>query len=123
MQVLNLILQTMSAGSKLILIKIIHTMIWIFFNGVIFYLLFAAITGSLNKWVWIGLSLFIIEGVVLLAFKMKCPLTVIARKYSESTKDNFDIYLPNWLARYNKIIYTSILAIIIAILIYRLTIV
>ena len=33
-----------------------------------------------------------------------------------------DIYLPNWLARYNKEIYTVIVLIAIAILIYRLII-
>jgi len=39
---------------------------------------------------------------------MKCPLTLIARKYSNSTKDNFDIYLPLLIARYNKQIFTTI---------------
>ncbi|MGB5556351.1 MAG: hypothetical protein WBM83_16980, partial [Flavobacteriaceae bacterium] len=56
----------------------------------------------------------------LLLFKWFCPLTVIARKYSDSTKDNFDIFLPNWLAKYNKLIYTSIFGISILILMYRL---
>ena len=32
----------------------------------------------------------------------------MARKYSDSTKANFDIYLPEWLAKYNKEIYTTI---------------
>lgn len=110
----------MNAGSKLILIKTFHTIIWIFFNVLIFYLLYAVITGKIDKWIWIGLGLFVLEGLVLLIFKMKCPLTVIARKYSDSTKDNFDIYLPNWLAKYNKTIYTSILGVIILILVYKL---
>jgi hypothetical protein len=110
----------MSPASKLTGIKITHTLIWAFFNVVIFYLLYAVITGNIDKWVWIGLGLFAAEGLVLLVFKMKCPLTVVARKYSVSTKENFDIYLPNWLAKYNKIIYTSILAVIVIILIYRL---
>ena len=114
------ILQRMTNITKLTFIKMIHTFIWIFFNVVISYLLYAVITDKIDKWIWIGLGLFLVEGLVLLIFKMKCPLTIIARKYSGSIKDNFDIYLPNWLARYNKIIYTSILAIIIAILIYRL---
>lgn len=110
----------MSPASKLTGIKITHTLIWAFFNVVIFYLLYAVITGNIDKWVWIGLGLFAAEGLVLLVFKMKCPLTVVARKYSVSTKENFDIYLPNCLAKYNKIIYTSILAVIVIILIYRL---
>lgn len=110
----------MTAAAKLTLIKTIHTLIWVFFNVVILYLIYAVITGKIDKWIWIGLGFFLLEAVVLLVFKMKCPLTVIARRYSSSTKDNFDIYLPNWLAKYNKIIYTSILAIIILALIYRL---
>jgi hypothetical protein len=47
-------------------------------------------------------------------------LTLIARRYSDSTKDNFDIYLPNWLAKYNKLIYTSIMGIVLVLTIYRL---
>jgi len=110
----------MTGGSKLTVIKTIHTLIWIFFNVVIFYLLYAVIADKIDKWIWIGLALFLLEGLVLLIFKMKCPLTIIARKYSVSIKDNFDIYLPNWLARHNKIIYTSFLVIIIIILVFRL---
>jgi len=104
----------------LVLIKIIHTLIWVFFNVVIGYLLYAVIFDKIDIWVWIGLGLIFIEGLVLLLFKMKCPLTIVARKYSDSTKDNFDIYLPNWLARYNKEIYTTILMVILAILVYRM---
>ena len=94
-------------------------MIWAFFNVVIFYLGYAVITNKIDNRVWIGLGFFALEGIILLIFKNQCPLTVIARKYSESNKYNFDIYLPAWLARYNKLIYTSILLIIIIILIYQ----
>ena len=110
----------MTAGVKLTLIKTIHTAIWVFYNVVIFYLLYAVIAGKIDKWIWIGLGVFLFEAVILLIFKMKCPLTIIARRYSHSDKDNFDIYIPNWLAKHNKMIYFSILVIIILILIYRL---
>jgi hypothetical protein len=110
----------MNNAARLTGIKIIHTFIWIFFNILIFYLLYAVIAGDIDKWVWIGLGLFIAEGIVLLLFKMQCPLTVVARRYSNSTKENFDIYLPNWLAKYNKPVYTSLLLTIIGILVYRL---
>ncbi len=76
---------------------------------------------KIDGWLWIGYGFFILEGIILLSFKFVCPLTIIARRYSESSKDNFDIYLPNWLAKYNKIIYASILVIIIIITIYRLS--
>ncbi|MBK5212330.1 MAG: hypothetical protein JJE55_01560 [Flavobacteriaceae bacterium] len=105
---------------KIILIKSIHTAIWLFFNVVIFYLLYAAIADKIDIWVWICIGLVLMEGLILLAFKMFCPLTILARKYSSSTKNNFDIFLPNWLAKYNKLIYTTIFAIAVTILIYRL---
>ncbi|MET0392925.1 MAG: hypothetical protein ABW019_07275 [Chitinophagaceae bacterium] len=105
---------------KLILIKTIHTLVWIFFNIVLAYLFYAAITGRLDIGVWIGLGFFALEGIVLLVFKWTCPLTVLARRYSDSQQDNFDIFLPNWLARYTKLIYTTLLAIVIMLLAYRL---
>lgn len=110
----------MNVGARLISIKILHTLIWVFFNVVIFYLLYAVITNQIDHWVWIELGCFVTEGIVLLIFKNYCPLTLWARKYSNSTRDNFDIYIPNWLARYNKLIYTSLLGVVILILIYQL---
>ena len=74
----------------------------------------------MDKFVWIGIALILMEGIVLLVFKNICPLTIMARKYSGSVKDNFDIYLPKWLAKYNKLIYTTFFILIICGLIYRL---
>ncbi len=110
----------MTSLSKLRAIRIIHTIIWIFFNVVIFYMLYAVLNNKLDKWLWIGYGLFVVEGIVLWIFRFFCPLTIIARKYSDSTRDNFDIYLPNWLAKYNKLIYISILGLIVLITVYQL---
>src|SRR3954471_17166987 len=110
----------MTADLKLRLVKVVHTLIWLFFNVVIFYLLYAVLANKIDKWVWICISLIFLEGVILIAFKNFCPITLIARNFSNSQKDNFDIYLPNWLAKYNKQIYSAIVLIAIVILIYRL---
>lgn len=110
----------MQDQTKLTLVKIIHTIIWLFFNIVIFYMLYAVIMNKIDHWLWIGYGLFALEGIILLAFKFFCPLTVMARKYSNSTKANFDIYIPEWLAKYNKLIYTAILGVVMLITVYRL---
>ena len=110
----------MKPASALILIKILHTAIWVFFNVVLFYLFYAALTNQITKWVWIGIGLILLEGLVLLLFKKMCPVTVLARRYSDSQKANFDIYLPEWLARNNKLIYTSFFVFILLLLAYRL---
>ena len=110
----------MQSKTKLALIKIIHTAIWIFFNIVIFYMLYAAIANKLDRWLWIGYGFVFLEGLILLTFNSHCPLNLLARKYSNSTKDNFDIYLPSWLAKYTKSIYTTIVAIALIITIYQI---
>lgn len=110
----------MSGETKLILIKITHTLIWIFFNVVIFYMLYAAIAHKLDRWLWIGYGLITLEGLTLLTFKSHCPLNLLARKYTDSTQNNFDIYLPSWLAKYTKLIYTTIFAIVTIITIYQI---
>ena len=110
----------MHNGIKLIIIKIIHTLVWIFFNIIIFYMLYAVIINKLGTWLWIGYGLIALEGVTLIIFKCACPITIIARRYSISSKDNFDIYLPNWLAKNTVLIYTSMLAVVTIIAVFQL---
>ena len=62
----------------------------------------------------------IVEGLVLLVFGGRCPLTILARTYSDSDRDNFDIFLPNWLARYNKLISTTVYIVGLVVVGYRL---
>jgi hypothetical protein len=38
----------------------------------------------------------------------KCPLTDVAARYTKDRRDNFDIYLPNWLARHIKAIFGAL---------------
>jgi hypothetical protein len=110
----------MKSETKLTLIKSIHTAIWVFMNIVIFYMLYAAIAKKLNIWLWIGYGFIFLEGLILLIFKSHCPLNLMARNYTSSTNANFDIYLPSWLAKYTKLIYTTIFGIISIITIYQI---
>ena len=109
----------MDNSGKLIAIKLIHTVIWLFFVIIIFYILYAGITDQITLFTWIAIGLVVLEGIVLMLCNMFCPLTIVARKYSDSQKDNFDIFLPNWLARHNKTIFTTIYLIGILIVLFR----
>jgi hypothetical protein len=109
----------MDNKAKLIFIKLIHTAIWLFFVAIILYILYCGLADELTTFTGVAIGLVILEGLILLIFKMKCPLTLLARKYSQSVKDNFDIYLPNWLARYNKLIFTSLYLIGVVLVGYR----
>lgn len=109
----------MDPAKRLLVIKWVHTLIWLFFVVVIFYILYSGIFNVINTYTWIGMGLIVGEGIVLLVFNMFCPLTVMARKYSDSEKDNFDIFLPNWLAKYNKLIFTTLYVIGLIIILIR----
>lgn len=94
--------------TKLVIVKTVHTIIWTMFVTLILYVLWSGVTGNISVYSWLAVAAVCLEGLVLLIFKGSCPLTPIARRYSDSDRDNFDIYLPNWLARYNKHIFTTI---------------
>ena len=109
----------MERSQKLFWLKVIHSLIWLFFVSIILYILYSGITGRITGFTWIAISLVLVEGFVLLLFKMFCPVTIIARKYSDSKKANFDIFLPEWLAKYNKEIFTSIYMIGVVLVLLR----
>ena len=52
--------------------------------------------------------LIVLECAVLAFNGGRCPLTDLAARYSAERADNFDIYLPLWLARYNKTIFGAL---------------
>jgi hypothetical protein len=86
---------------------------------IVLYVLWSGITGNITIYSWLAVLTIVAEGLVLLMFKGSCPLTVVAKRYSNSTKDNFDIFLPNWLAKYNKTIFTSLYIVGLLLMLYR----
>jgi len=79
----------------LFLIRLVHTLIWIILAGTTFYILYSGLFDRITIYTWLAIAVITGEGLVLLIFKWSCPLTVIARKFSDSQKDNFDIFLPS----------------------------
>jgi hypothetical protein len=46
-----------------------------------------------------------LECGVLAANGGRCPLSDLAARYTVDHASNFDIYLPNWLAEHNKVVF------------------
>jgi hypothetical protein len=88
-------------------IRALHTAIWCFFAGCIVAIPFAA---AQYRFRWVaGLSgLVLIECLVLAANRGRCPMTGLAARYTAERRDNFDIYLPLWLARHNKTVFGTL---------------
>jgi hypothetical protein len=110
----------MTNQTKLTLVKILHTLIWIFFNIVILYMIYAVLNDKLDIWFWLGYVSFAVEAGILFIFGMQCPLTILAKKYTNNHRIGFDIYLPTWLAEYNKLIYSIILGLVFVTTVYQL---
>jgi len=89
------------------IVKVTHTGAWAFFAGCILALPVVAWRGNFTvAAALIGITLA--EILILLANGMRCSLTDVAARFTEDRRDNFDIYLPLWLARYNKVIFGSL---------------
>jgi hypothetical protein len=93
--------------SVLAWIKLLHSAIWCFFAGCILAL---PVAGILRRFRWaVGLTtLVLVECVVLALNHFRCPLTDLAARYTEDRTENFDIYLPVWLARHNQTIFGTL---------------
>ena len=50
------------------------------------------------------IGVVLVEALILVGNRMRRPLTAVAARYTDDRSDNFDIYLPVWLARHNKLI-------------------
>ena len=104
----------------LLIIKVLHTVIWAFFVLTILYILYAAILNRIGTLLWISIGLIVVEGIILLMNGGRCPLTRLGEKYTEQADVGFDIFLPKWLAKNNKTIFTTLYFVGVIIVIYRL---
>jgi hypothetical protein len=88
-------------------IKLLHTAIWAFMASCIVAI---PIAGGLRRFRWVGVlsTLVLLECLVLALNGGRCPLSDLAGRFTTLRADNFDIYLPMWLARYNKTIFGTL---------------
>ena len=91
----------------LVKIKLLHTAVWLFFVGCI---LGIPIAGALGHFGWAAAfsAMVLLECAVLALNRGRCPLTDVAAGHTDERAANFDIYLPVWLAHYNKEIFGTL---------------
>ena len=99
-------------------IKLGHTVVWAFFVACI---LAIPIYTAKSEF---GIAAFFtavvaVEVAVLMLNRMQCPLTAIAARHTDDRRPNFDIYLPEWLARNNKQVFGSLYVLAVLFLLVR----
>jgi hypothetical protein len=93
--------------TRLTAVKLLHTGVWAFFVMAIAGVPLFAWLGH-DGWALVCAGVVAVESLVRAVNGMRCPLTDVAGAYTEDRRANFDIYLPEWLARYNKLIFGSL---------------
>ena len=97
----------LNARQKLRWVRTLHTFVWLIFASSILLIPALSYLGRYVSAVYL-IGFVFLEVVVLAINGMRCPLTDVAARYTRDRRDNFDIYLPLWLAHYNKIIFGTL---------------
>lgn len=93
-----------ASSRTLHVIRCVHTVVWAFFVIAIVGIPVAAWLGRRDVFLVLT-GIVMVEVAVLAVNRMRCPLTGVAARYTDDRRANFDIYLPLWLARYNKHVF------------------
>ena len=88
-------------------VKTVHTIVWTLFAGAIFAVPVYAWQRRYDIALLLA-GLVLIEVLVLAVNRWRCQLTAVAARYTDDRRPNFDIYLPEWLARHNKGIFGAL---------------
>ena len=84
--------------------KAVHTVVWAFFVLCIAAIPVLTWRGGLVSAAWFAGIVFV-EVLVIVLNRRRCPLTPLAARYTDDRRANFDIFLPEWLARHNQTIF------------------
>ncbi|MFZ0395119.1 MAG: hypothetical protein WCF17_15065 [Terracidiphilus sp.] len=91
----------------LIVIKSLHTLVWLFFVACIFAISLAAAQDHFGR-AAVFSGIVVIEILALAFNRGRCPLTNVAERFTADRTPNFDIYLPLWIAKHNKSVFGTV---------------
>lgn len=97
----------MQQQTALRIIKTMHTVVWAVLASCVVAIPVATAFARRDIALWL-IAIVLIEVLILGLNRLRCPLTDLAARYTQDRQDNFDIYLPLWLARYNKALFGTL---------------
>lgn len=104
----------MTDAQRLMLVRSVHTAIYIVMVASVFTVLWASIVGA-NGWlVWTAMTLVLIESVIFVSSGMKCPLTALAARYDSATTS--DTLLPERITRHTCAVFAPLILVSVLLL-------
>lgn len=98
-------------------IKAVHALLFIFGSVLLVALLYEVVSGRITALTWIAVFVFIGEGIILLCWGWRCPLTIYAESLGATSGQVTDMVLPKWIADRVFIIYGALFAMAVVILV------
>ncbi|MBV6519911.1 MAG: hypothetical protein MNPFHGCM_00014 [Gemmatimonadaceae bacterium] len=102
-------------------IRLLHTVVWAFFVAAILAIPVAVLYRRFDLFALFA-CIVLLEVIVLAVNELRCPLTGVAARYTEDRRANFDIYLPLWVAHYNKQLFGTLYLLGVAFGLWRLSV-
>ena len=87
--------------TKVLLIKLGHSLIYLFMSFCLGYLFYAGFTATYDWKLFFSIGMIVIEIIVLSLSGWRCPLSTWARKLGDETGNDLlsDYVLPRWATR------------------------
>lgn len=112
--------ELMPNGLVLILVKALHTIVFVVIFSAILFLLYCGILNRISDWTAVAFILIFLEVTIYVGHGFKCPLNTLATRLTPSGHPVDDIYLPVWLSSRVIAISTPLLVIDFLLLLFRL---
>jgi len=111
----------MDRSTKLVVIKLVHTAVWLVMAVATGVVVQRSLTDDFDVMFWIAAGLLCAETLVFVVGGGRCPLSGIAARYTDPGDERPDLYLPPWLARNNVRVFVVLFVLtLVANLVLRL---
>ena len=87
---------------RIFLIKLVHSLIYLFMSSCLGYLFYAGITATFDWKLAFAIGIIVLEVIILALSGWHCPLSIWARKLGDETGNDLlsDYVLPKGVARF-----------------------
>ena len=103
-----------------VLIRSVHTLIFLVMGGLLLGFLFEVITDRITPLTWIAVVVLLLEGVVLMLNGWRCPLGTYAEQVGAIKTSESDMLLPRWFTALIFPVCSTLLAVALVLLAFRL---
>ena len=95
---------------SIVFIKFVHTLAFVLLTIANMIVLVSAVSGRTNTLTWVAFATVLVEGLLLMLNRWRCPLRTYAERIGAVSGQVTDIFLPKWFADRIFLICGSLLA-------------